>query len=130
MVWSAASINQVLGPYVFENQNVTGSVSKRMQGYFLFPILEGYTEDMIFQMDGGAPLYSLDVREYLDRKLPNRWVERGGLSEWAYYLQILLVATNYYWVISKLKYTENLFEQWPNSRRRFVKQFRLQIKRY
>ena len=50
--------------------------------YFLFPRLRGYPEEIIFEQDGAPPHYSFEVREYLDRKLPNRWMERGGIIEW------------------------------------------------
>ncbi len=82
MVWCAMSKSGVIGPYFFENENVTGSTYKRMLRYFLFPKLQNYPENMIFQQDGAPPHYSLEVREYLDRKLPNQWIGRGGPISW------------------------------------------------
>ena len=38
----------------------------------LFPRLQGYPEEVIFQFDGAPPHYSVEVIEYLDRKLLNR----------------------------------------------------------
>ena len=37
---------------------------------------------MIFQRDGALPDYANEVREYLDRKLPGRWMGRGGPVSW------------------------------------------------
>ena len=55
MVWCALSESEIIGPYFFENENVTGSTYKRMLRYFLLPKLQGYPEDMIFQQDGAPP---------------------------------------------------------------------------
>ena len=82
MVWCALSQNEIIGPYFFENENVTGSTYKRMLRYFLFPKPRNYPETMIFQQDGAPPHYSLEVREYLNRKLPNQWMGRGGPISW------------------------------------------------
>lgn len=48
---------------------------------FLFPILQGYPEDMILRQYGAPPRYYLEVKEYMDKKLPNRRMERGYLVE-------------------------------------------------
>ncbi len=82
MVWCAMSKSPVTGPYLFENENVTGSTYKRMLLYFLFPKLQNYPENMIFQQDSGSPHYYLELREYLDGKLPNQWIGRGGPILW------------------------------------------------
>ena len=37
---------------------------------------------MIFQQDGAPPHYAIPVRQYLDHKLPNRWMGRGGPIPW------------------------------------------------
>ena len=81
MVWCAISRNEVIGPYFFENTHVTGSAYKIMLRYFLFPILQGYPEGMIFQQYGAPWHYYREGREYSDRKLPNRWMGRGFVIE-------------------------------------------------
>ena len=53
-----------------------------MLPYFLFPKLRDYPEDMLFQQDGAPPHYAVVTREYLDMKLPNRWIGRGGHIAW------------------------------------------------
>ncbi len=78
MIWYTISKNEVIGLYFFENENVTGSTYTRMLRYFLFPKLKGYPENMIFQQNAAPTHYSLEVREYLNRKLPEWWISRGG----------------------------------------------------
>ena len=53
-----------------------------MLRYFLLPKIRGYPESMIFKQNGAPPHYSNEVREYLDRKLPGRWMGRGGPTSW------------------------------------------------
>ena len=74
--------SEIIASYFFENENVTGSAYKIMLPYFLFPKLWGYPESMIFQHDGAPPHYSVEVRQYLDRKLPGRGMGRGGPIDW------------------------------------------------
>ena len=64
------------------NENVIGSIYKRILRYFLFIRLQEYPEDMIFQQNGALPHYSLEERGHLDRKLPNRWMGRVVPIEW------------------------------------------------
>lgn len=82
MVWCAISENEVIGPYFFDDGSVTGDRYKRMLRYYLFPKLSNYPSDMIFQQDGAPPHYAIPVRQYLDHKLPNRWMGRGGPIPW------------------------------------------------
>lgn len=37
---------------------------------------------MIFQQDGAPPHFALAVRQYLDRRFPNRWIGRRRPVEW------------------------------------------------
>ena len=53
-----------------------------MLPYFLFPKLRRYPEDMIFQQDVAPPHYSLEFMQYLDKKLPGRWMGREGPIHW------------------------------------------------
>ena len=41
-----------------------------------------YPEDVLFQQDCAPPHYAVVTREYLDMKLPNRWIGRGGPIAW------------------------------------------------
>ena len=82
MVWCGLSQNEIIGPYFFENEYVTGSMYKRMRRYFLFPKLQNYPENMIFQQNGASLHYSLEVREYLNRKILKQSMARGGPISW------------------------------------------------
>lgn len=55
---------------LFENEKVTGNTYKRMLHFSLFPRLQRCPEDTIFQQDGASINHSLEVIDYLDRKLP------------------------------------------------------------
>ena len=53
--------------------------------YYLMPRLRDYSDNMIFQQ-GGASLHSVSVvRSYLDYKLSERWMGRGGPIAWPAY---------------------------------------------
>jgi len=82
MVWCALSKKEIIGPYFFENESVTGETYKRMLRYFFFPKLRDYPENVIFQQDGAPPHFALPVRQYLDTKVPNRWIGRAGPISW------------------------------------------------
>lgn len=97
MVWCAMSKNGIIGPYFFENENVTGTTYKRMLRYFLFPKLRDYPEDMIFQQDGAPPHFAIEVRQYLDRKLPEHWMGRGGSISWPAYSPDLTPCDYFLW---------------------------------
>lgn len=82
MVWCGITAKEIIGPYFFDNENVTGDSYKKMLRYFVFRKLANYPDDMLFQHDGAPAHYALQVREYLDRKLPNRWIGRAGPIAW------------------------------------------------
>jgi len=82
MVWCAMSRHEVIGPYFFENGNVTGNSYKKMLRYFFFPKVRDYPDNWLFQQDGAPPHFALPVRAYLDSKLPNRWIGRAGPIAW------------------------------------------------
>ena len=77
MVWCALFRGEIIGPYFFENESFTGVTYKRKLRYFFITRLQNYPETKIFQQDGPPPHYAISVREYLDRKIPNRWMGRG-----------------------------------------------------
>jgi hypothetical protein len=82
MVWCAISKKGIIGPYFYENENVTGETYKKMLRYYFFPKLRDYSSDVIFQQDGAAPHFAVIVRQYLNYKLPGRWMGRGGPISW------------------------------------------------
>ena len=50
----------------------------------LWPLLNELNEinEMIFMQDRALPHYATGVREWLDRKFPNRWMGRAGPIRW------------------------------------------------
>jgi len=82
MVWCAISKTEVIGPYFFDDGTVTGDRYKRMLQYYLFLKLANYSSNMIFQQDGASLHYEIPARQYLDNKLPNMWMGRGGPIPW------------------------------------------------
>ena len=89
--------NEIIFSYVFENENAAVSMCKRMLHYFLFPRQKGHPDDMIVLNDGAPPHYSLEVREFLNRKLPNRLMGRGGLIEWPSRSPDLTLCDCFFW---------------------------------
>ena len=47
---------------------------------FLWPKVK--QRRLIFQQDGAPAHYSLEVRDWLDQKFPDRWIGRRGPIEW------------------------------------------------
>ena len=65
-------------------------------------------ENTIVQQDGALSNNYLEVRKYLDRKLPNRWTEEVVQLSGFHALQILLLSTYFYGLTSNAKYTVKL----------------------
>lgn len=84
-VWAGIIDHHLVGPYVLPD---------RLNGEhflsFLRGQLPGLLEDvnirtrreMYFQMDGAPPHYSANVRNFLNRKYPQRWIGRNGPIHW------------------------------------------------
>ncbi|GBO04719.1 hypothetical protein AVEN_212115-1 [Araneus ventricosus] len=45
---------------------------------WLFPQLETDADDFIFPQVGAPPHWSLDIREFLNNRIPQRWIGRTG----------------------------------------------------
>jgi hypothetical protein len=45
------------------------------------PQLQEAIQDLIYQQDGTPPPFYNEVRSYLDERLRNRWIGRGGPME-------------------------------------------------
>jgi hypothetical protein len=84
-VWCAMSKSQLVGPYFFEDDNVNGKNYLLMLQTFFIPEIRKLNKlrSIIFQQDGSPPHFSIDVRQYLDKHFPNRWIGRGGSIRWA-----------------------------------------------
>lgn len=77
-VFCAVSMFKVYGPFFFCEKSVTGHVYLDMLENFLMPQLETDSVDFIYQQDGAPPHFHLDVRDFLNTRLKNRWIGRGG----------------------------------------------------
>jgi hypothetical protein len=50
---------------------------------FLIPILEEKgPDDMLFQQDRATSVYHKEVTDFLNRKFPEKWIDRGGPITW------------------------------------------------
>ena len=79
MVWCGMTSNGLLGPYFFEENVNQFSYLNMLQG-FVWPKIKH--KRLYFQQDGAATHYAITVREWLDAKMPNRWIGRRGPFEW------------------------------------------------
>ena len=68
----------------FEDQTVTGQRYLDMLRNWLIPQL---TEvgDYLFQQDGAPPHWHLAVCNFLNERLPNRWIGRAGQSDQVFF---------------------------------------------
>lgn len=79
----------------FDDGSVTGDRYINVLRYFLFQKVANYFFDMIFLQDGTPLQYVILVRAYLDRKLPKRWMGRGGPISWSTQSPDLTHATSF-----------------------------------
>ena len=82
VVWCAIGKEKVIGPYFFENENVTGENYRNVLINYAFPRFESQRKDYIFHQDGARPYCSNIVRNYLNCERPSNWIGRGGPVEW------------------------------------------------
>lgn len=90
-VWAGIIGEQVIGPFFFED-NLNGPTYLDFLEGELIPALTAlfphhaeadlHDDRIWFQQDGAPPHYALNVRQYLDRAFPNRWIGRRGTIEW------------------------------------------------
>ena len=86
MVWCGISANKLYGPFFFE-ANVNAAVYLQMLQQQFLPAFNAHIplpqrNNMIFQQDGAPPHFSNIVRAFLNDTFPNRWIERGGPTNW------------------------------------------------
>lgn len=82
-VWCGLSVRGLIGPFFFED-TITGAAYLEMLQTNILPAIQNLYDDELFymQQDGAPPHYHRDVRLYLDRILPGRWVGRRGAIEY------------------------------------------------
>ena len=83
-VWLGMTRSKIYGPFFFHEQSVTGNIYLDMLQLFLEPQLvsDGILDSVVFQHDGAPCHYAVIVRDYLNSRLPNRWIGRGGDRPW------------------------------------------------
>ena len=70
IVWCALSKTEIFGTYFFQDGTVTRERYKRMLRYYLFPKLNDYPHDMLFQQDGAPSHYAVVIRDYFGHETP------------------------------------------------------------
>ncbi len=65
---------RVIGPYFFENENVTGESYRKMPIDHAFSRLSYLREDYIFRQDGTLPHFSTRLNSYLNNKQSDNWI--------------------------------------------------------
>lgn len=83
-VWLGFTKTTVYGPFMFAEETINANNYLEMLELFLEPQLhqDGIADSVVFQQDGTPPHFALNVREYLNRTFPNRWIGRGSARLW------------------------------------------------
>ena len=95
MVWCTSSKKKIIGPYFFEDGNVTGSRCKRMLRHFLLPELRDYPESTILQEDGGPKLWQWSKRIFEQKA---SWTMDS--KRWTDFIACTLPVLEYLWLLS------------------------------
>ena len=84
-VWRAMSSKRLIGPFFFEDDTVDGPKYLSMLQEFFIPQVRKMKKmrSIVFQLDGAPPHFVADVRRFLDKTFPGRWIGRGGPIRWA-----------------------------------------------
>lgn len=84
-VWAGILNNQIIGPFFIEG-NLTAARYLEMLTDQIIPAVQaannGQINELWFQQDGAPPHWGVNVRHYLDQTFPQRWIGRGGPTEW------------------------------------------------
>jgi hypothetical protein len=82
-VWCGMMKDRIIGPFFFIEPAVTGNIYLDTLEQFAVPQLLPQQPNVISQQqDGAPPHWSLDVRDFLDRTVPQRWIGRDGPTRW------------------------------------------------
>jgi hypothetical protein len=83
-VWAGIIGHNIIGPF-FIAGNLTSELYLELLREHVIPqlgILYPNRRDIWFQQDGAPAHFGLQVRQFLDREFPNRWIGRRGAIEW------------------------------------------------
>lgn len=83
-VFCAVSREKVYGPFFFHEVSVTGVIYLDMLHEWLMPQLQEDSDNFIFVQDGAPPHWHSQVRNYLDERLPGRWIGRASEENMVY----------------------------------------------
>lgn len=72
------SQKEATGSLLFETDDDTDQVYKRMLQCYLCLVLRKYLRDMIFQQDAAPTLYVVALLQCLNHDPTNRWIDRTG----------------------------------------------------
>ena len=84
-VWCVISSKRLIGPFFFEGDTVDGPKYLSMLQEFFIPEVRKMKKmrSTVFQQDGAPSHFAADVRRFLDKTFPERWIGRGGPIRWA-----------------------------------------------
>ena len=79
------SSKRLIGPFFFEGDTVDGPKYLSMLQEFFIPEVRKMKKmrSIVFHQDGASPHFAADVRHFLDKTFPERWIGRGGPIRWA-----------------------------------------------
>ena len=79
------SSKRLIGPLFFEGDTVDGPKYLFMPQEFCIPEVSKMKKmrSIVFQQDGAPPHFAADVRRFLDKTFPGRWIGRGDPIRWA-----------------------------------------------
>ena len=74
------SSKRLIGPVFFEGDTVDGPKYLSMLREFFIPEVRKMKKmrSIVFQQDGAPPHFAADVRRFLDKTFPGRWIGRDG----------------------------------------------------
>ena len=94
-VWCGLFSDMVVGPFFFDEKTFTEAIFLKMLKSQIIPSIWEKQPDMMFQLDGAPPHWSLVVRERPDTAFPGR-----------FFLVVLCKNIGFYWRSQKCWITE------------------------
>ena len=67
MVWFDVAKTKIIGPFFFENENITAASYRNMPIQYALPRFSSLREDYIFMQHGASTHHAILVRNYLSR---------------------------------------------------------------
>ena len=111
-VWCAITINRIIGPYFFQENVNQNSYLEMLNTYFWTEFEEEnleYRRKAYFQQDGCPAHSTLQVRNWLNRYFPQKWLGRCGPIQWPPRSPDLTACDYFLWGFLKEKvYKHNL----------------------